>query len=72
LARICLASIGMAAVLFAATAGLAPMLAGGAAARGAALAMLVLGGLAVYGALALALGAATRADIRGALRRRPA
>ncbi len=72
LARICLASVGMAAVLFAAASGLAPMLAGGAAARGAALAMLVLGGLAVYGALALALGAAALADIRGALRRHKA
>ena len=69
LARICLASIGMAAILFAAASGLAPMLAGGTAARGAALAMLVAGGLVVYGALALALRAAAPADIRGALRR---
>ncbi len=70
LARICLASIGMAAILFIATSGLAPMLAGGTAARGAALAMLVGGGLVVYGGLALALRAAAPADIRGALRRR--
>ena len=69
LARICLASAGMAAILFVATSGLAPMLTGGGAARGAALATLVSGGIVVYAALALALRAAVPADIRGALRR---
>ncbi len=69
LARICLATAGMAAILFVAAFGLAPMLAGGTAARGAALAMLVAGGLVIYGGLALALRAAAPADIRGAMRR---
>lgn len=69
LARICLASIGMATILFAAASVLAPMLAGGIAARGSALAMLVVGGLMVYGGLALALHAVAPAEIRGAMRR---
>ena len=69
LARICLASIGMAAILFAAASALAPMLAGGVAARGGALALLVIGGLIVYGALAIALRAAAPGEIRGAMRR---
>ena len=69
LARICLASAGMAAVLFAATTAVQPMLDGGTAARGAALAALVVGGLAAYGGLALALRATAISDIRGALRR---
>jgi len=69
LARICLASVGMAAILFVATSSLAPMLAGASAARGAALATLVVGGIVVYAALALALRAAVPADIRAAMRR---
>ena len=69
LARICLASIGMAVILFAAASSLAPMLAGGTAARGVALVLLVVCGLIMYGVLALVLRAVAPAEIRGAIRR---
>jgi putative peptidoglycan lipid II flippase len=70
--RTALAAAGMAAVLFAAATGLAPMLDGGAAARAAALALLVAGGLAAFGVLALAFKAAVPADVKSALGRRRA
>ena len=69
LVRICLASIGMAVILFAAASCLAPMFAGGTVARGAALALLVVCGLITYGVLALVLRAAVPAEIRDAIRR---
>jgi putative peptidoglycan lipid II flippase len=72
LPRVCLASAGMAAALFAGAAALAPMLDGGTAARGAALTVLVVGGLVVYGGLALAVRAAAIADLRVAMRRQRA
>jgi hypothetical protein len=59
----------MAAILFIGATALEAMLAGGTAARGGALALLVAGGLVAYGALALAFRAAAPADIRGAMRR---
>ena len=69
LLRICLSSIGMAVILYGAASTLTPMLAGGTAARGVALALLVVCGLVIYCALALVIRAAAPADIRGAMRR---
>jgi putative peptidoglycan lipid II flippase len=68
LPRILGACAVMAAVLLAARAGLAPLLAAGGW-RYAALAALVLAGMAAYGLAVLALGALRPADIRAALRR---
>ena len=64
-----LASIGMAGVLWAAAAALAPWLVGSGPISFAALALLVVAGLAAYGALALAFGAVRRSDFRLFLRR---
>ena len=71
--RILLASAGMAAVLWLALFGLADAVHGAPAERIAALAALVVGGLAAYAAFAMATGAAVPADLRSLLaRRRPA
>jgi putative peptidoglycan lipid II flippase len=67
--RIALAALGMAGVLWLGMRGLAPQLAGGAVDRALALAALVAAGLVVYAVLALALGAAGRADLKRLLRR---
>lgn len=58
------ASLVMAAALWAALKPLAPWLAGGSSHRAAALGVLVVIGLAVFGAAALVLGAADRAQLR--------
>lgn len=63
--RIVLASLMMAGALYAAALALMPWLAGDAWARGSALALLVAGGLAVFGALAQVLGAAHWRDLKG-------
>lgn len=70
--RILVASVGMAAVLIGGFHGLGGMLSGGGGARIAALVILVGGGLAGYGALCLAVGAAVPAELRGMMRRRRA
>ena len=63
------ASLVMAAALWACLRPLAPWLSGGAAHRGAALAILVAVGLAVFGAAALLFGAADRAQMKRLLAR---
>jgi putative peptidoglycan lipid II flippase len=68
--RIAAAAAVMAAGLALAAAGLAPMLAGAAVFRVIALAALVLGGLILYGAAALAFRAATLGDMRRLMARR--
>jgi putative peptidoglycan lipid II flippase len=65
--RICIAALVMAAALVIGRHLLAAPLADGEVARALALAVLVAGGLAIFGALALALGAAEWADIRSRL-----
>ncbi len=73
LPRIAVATLGMTALLLGATAlGLESMLGGGAAGRGIGLTILIVGGLAGYGALALITGAAAPADLRRMMRRRKA
>ncbi len=69
LPRIAAAAIGMGAVLWGLTLPLAPWLDGGEGPRIAALSILVGAGLAAFGGLALALGAARPADL-GSLTRR--
>jgi putative peptidoglycan lipid II flippase len=71
LARILGASIGMGGALWFADGYLAPALDGPLHLRVAALAALVAGGLAVYGALALLLGAVRLGELKDRLRRRP-
>jgi putative peptidoglycan lipid II flippase len=68
--RILAAAAGMAAGLFAATAALQPLLAAGPSARVIALAVLVVGGLLLYAALALLFGAADRDDLARLVPRR--
>ncbi|HZS84819.1 MAG TPA: murein biosynthesis integral membrane protein MurJ [Stellaceae bacterium] len=72
LPRILLAALGMGAVLLVAERLLAPALEGGAVLRLGALVMLVGIGLAAYGVLALAAGAADWRDVRRRLRRQAA
>ena len=67
--RAVLASLVMAAVLWAVLAPLAPWLAGGQAARAGALAVLVALGLAVFGVAAFAVGAASPSELRRLLAR---
>jgi putative peptidoglycan lipid II flippase len=67
--RILLATLGMAAALWFAERGLAPWFAGASWARIGALVLLVAGGLAAFGLLALAFGAVRLSDLRQALRR---
>jgi putative peptidoglycan lipid II flippase len=67
--RILAASAGMAGGLWFAMRGLDGALAGPPAERIAALTALVIGGLVLYGVLAVALGAARPADLRQLLRR---
>ncbi len=69
LVRIALASAGMGAVLWLGAAWLAPFLAGPLLVKSMALAALVGGGLALYGLLALALGAVRAGELRDRLRR---
>ena len=69
--RILAAAAGMALGLWAAAAWLAAPLTGGTPARVAALAALVTGGLALFAVLARITGAASIADLRALLRRRP-
>ncbi|NQV54960.1 MAG: murein biosynthesis integral membrane protein MurJ, partial [Rhodospirillales bacterium] len=66
------ASVILAAALWAGNEALAPWLAGGAASRILALLILVGGGLAVYGAAAVLTGSATIADLRRILPARSA
>lgn len=68
--RILLSCLVMVAALLAAREMLAPLLAGGMAARALALGLLVLAGLAVYGAACLGSGAARLAEFGSLLRRR--
>jgi putative peptidoglycan lipid II flippase len=70
LPRILAASAGMGAALWALQLGTDSWLSGSFTARATALAILVAVGLAVYGGLALGLGAVARSDLAGALRRR--
>lgn len=70
LVRIGLASVAMGAALWAAALYLAAALAGPLYVKAAALAALVLGGLAVYGLLAAAFGAVRPGELRDRLRRR--
>ena len=72
LPRIGAATIGMAALLVGGVWGLAPMFDGGTAERGAALVILIAGGLLAYGVLSLVTGAAATADLRRMLRRQGA
>ncbi len=67
--RILAASVGMAGGLWLAMRGLGEALAGPPAERIVALAALVIGGLVLYGVLAVAFGAARPADLRQLLRR---
>ena len=67
--RILLASLGMGGALLAGAAALAEAAAAGSLARASALALLVAGGGAAYGALALALGAVERSTLRALARR---
>lgn len=70
--RIAVAAAGMGAVLAAGGAGLAPWLTHPATpVRFAALALLVAGGVAVFGGLAQALGGASVGDLKGFLKRQP-
>lgn len=69
--RIALASLLMGMALWFAARHLAPAFDGALAIKVAALAALVLGGLAVYGVLALLFGAVRPAELRDTLRRRP-
>ncbi len=69
--RMALAALVMAAALVAARQGLAPWLAGNLVWRVSALALLVAGGAAVYGACAQALGAADWRDLKHLLGRPP-
>jgi putative peptidoglycan lipid II flippase len=69
--RIVLASLAMAAALYFAAPHAAPLLAGSLVVKLAALAALVIGGGAIYGAAVLALRAATLGDVKNALRRGP-
>ncbi len=62
--RVALAAAGMAAALYAALPPLAPYLAGALGQRIVALALLVAGGMAVFAALAMALGAARPSDLK--------
>ena len=68
--RIAGAALVMAAALWAAERALAPLFAGGAEQRILALALLVAVGLAAYGAVVQATGAARLGDLRASLRRR--
>jgi len=68
LIRIALATAIMAGGLYAATIPLAPWLGGTGLEKLGALMILVLGGMAVYGAAALGLGAARLSELRSALR----
>ena len=70
LPRILFASLAMGALLWAGQRWLIAWFDGGLPLQVAGLALLVGGGLAVYGGLALALGAATRADLKGIVSRR--
>ena len=72
LLRILLASAAMGAALWVAAGYLAPALDGKLHVKTAALAALVLGGLAIYGVLALLLGAVRPGELRDRLRRRGA
>jgi putative peptidoglycan lipid II flippase len=72
LLRILLASAAMGAALWLAAGYLAPALDGKLHVKTAALAALVLGGLAVYGGLALATGVVRPGELRDRLRRRGA
>ncbi|SDG18521.1 putative peptidoglycan lipid II flippase [Limimonas halophila] len=72
LPRMLLATLGMAGTVSGAASLLAPLLTAGPARAVPALAALVLAGMAVYGGLALALGAARMGELRGLLRRRAA
>jgi len=67
--RVVFAACAMAAALWAGERLLAPMLAGGEAARIPALAILIAGGGAVYGIAVLLTGAARPSDLRSAFRR---
>jgi putative peptidoglycan lipid II flippase len=67
--RIALASLVMGAGLLAGQYGLAAPLAGAFLVKASALAALVIGGVAVFGVLALLLGAVTFTDLKKALRR---
>jgi len=67
--RILLASLGMGGALLAGAAALAEAAAAGSLARASALALLVAGGGAAYGALAIALGAVERSTLRALARR---
>lgn len=71
LPRIVLAAVGMGTVVIALERLLAASLAGGALLRYLALAVLVLGGLAMFGALALMLGATDVQELRRQLQRAP-
>ncbi|HEY4636090.1 MAG TPA: lipid II flippase MurJ, partial [Rhodospirillales bacterium] len=66
--RVVVAAAGMALTLFAALTPLQASLAGSLSERIAALAVLVLGGMAVFGALAAALGAARLSDLKSLTR----
>jgi putative peptidoglycan lipid II flippase len=72
LPRIVIASAAMGAALWGLQLGTGAWLSGSFIDRVAALAILVVAGLAVYAGLAIGLGAVARGDLAGAVRRRPA